>query len=124
MHAMQYQYGKAPNGMYVDGHKFQDVVDYRQEVFLPFWASIEDHMMTWTRENQPINPHAMLTFPEQKCIVLVTHDKSTFYANDRRKTRCVHATETAEPVRKGEGVSLMVLDFCSPDLGWLTSKDG
>ncbi|KAF8587995.1 hypothetical protein K439DRAFT_1645670 [Ramaria rubella] len=80
--------------------------------------------MTWTNENDPVYPSAMPTFPEQKCIVLVTHDKSTFYENDRCKTHWVHATEKPEPVRKGEGSSLMVSDFASPDLGWLKSKDG
>ena len=28
MHAMQYQYGKAPDGMFVDGHERKDVVAY------------------------------------------------------------------------------------------------
>lgn len=27
-------------------------------------------------------------------------------------------------VKKGEGVSIMVSDFCSPDLGWLKLQDG
>ncbi|KAF8587993.1 hypothetical protein K439DRAFT_1645669 [Ramaria rubella] len=104
MHVMRYRYRKAANGMYVDGHECDDVVEYHTNIFLPFCA--------------------MPTFPEQKCIVLVTHDKSTFYENDRCKTHWVHATEKPEPVRKGEGSSLMVSDFASPDLGWLKSKDG
>ncbi|KIJ50790.1 hypothetical protein M422DRAFT_159330 [Sphaerobolus stellatus SS14] len=62
--------------------------------------------------------------PGSKRIILVTHDESTFYANDRRKNRWIHVSETPEPVRKGEGASIMVSDFCSPDLGWLKSKDG
>lgn len=66
----------------------------------------------------------MPTFPEQKWVVLVTHDESTFYTNDRHKTHWMHATEKPELVRKGEGSSIMVSDFCSPDLGWLKSKDG
>ena len=28
MHVMKYQYGKADNGMYVDGHECKDVVNY------------------------------------------------------------------------------------------------
>ncbi|KAF8582984.1 hypothetical protein K439DRAFT_1647402 [Ramaria rubella] len=76
-------------------HRMYDIVEYRTHIFLPL-------MMTWTHENTP----------------------STFYANDQRKTRWVHITEKAEPVRKGEGASIMVSDFYSPDLGWLKSKDG
>ncbi|KAF8575281.1 hypothetical protein K439DRAFT_1623731, partial [Ramaria rubella] len=109
MHIMQYRYGKTPHGMYVDGHERQDVVDYRTHIFLPFWASIEGRMMTWTHENTPVYPKAITSFPAQKRVVL---------------TRWVHVTEKAEPVRKGEGASIMVSDFCSRDLGWLKSKDG
>jgi len=36
----------------------------------------------------------------------------------------MHKDEKAEPVQKGEGSSIMVSDFCSPDLGWLKSRDG
>ncbi|KAF8582400.1 hypothetical protein K439DRAFT_1647596 [Ramaria rubella] len=84
MHLMQYQYGKTLHSMYVDGHECIDVVEYRKNIFLLFWASIEGRMMT----------------------------------------RWVHATKRAEPVKKGEGASIMVSDFCSLDLGWLRSKDG
>jgi len=35
-----------------------------------------------------------------------------------------HISEKAQPIQKGEGTSIMVSDFCSPDLGWLKSKDG
>ncbi|KAF8574367.1 hypothetical protein K439DRAFT_1649791 [Ramaria rubella] len=124
MHTMEYRYGKPQNGMYVDDHERADVVEYRTAVFLPFWAGIEDRMMTWSKDNQPSYPRGMPTFPQQKQVVLVTHDESTFYANDRRKMRWVHISEKPEPVCKGEGTSLMVSDFCSPDLGWLKSKDG
>lgn len=52
------------------------------------------------------------------------HDESTFYANDRRKTRWCHKEETAVPYTKGEGASQMVADFVSADYGWLRSPDG
>jgi len=108
----------------MDGHKCADVMEYRKEVFLPFWMSIEGLMMKWNNENKPIEPTGILAFPQQKRIVLVTHDESTFYANDCRKSRWIDESERPEPVHKGEGTSLMVSDFCSPDLGWLKSKDG
>ncbi|KAG1748879.1 uncharacterized protein EDB91DRAFT_1244688 [Suillus paluster] len=49
---------------------------------------------------------------------------STYYANDHRKIRWVHKSETAVPYAKGEGASLMVADMVSPDYGWLQSPDG
>ena len=30
-----------PKGQYVDEHEWEDVVDYRQNVFLPCWANIK-----------------------------------------------------------------------------------
>ncbi|KIJ53757.1 hypothetical protein M422DRAFT_129077, partial [Sphaerobolus stellatus SS14] len=82
LHSMEYHFGKGTNGMYIDGHEREDVV---------------------------VPPD--LHMPGSKRIVLVTHDESTFYANDRRKKRWIHVSETPEPVRKGEGASIMVSDF-------------
>ncbi|KIJ41594.1 hypothetical protein M422DRAFT_255516 [Sphaerobolus stellatus SS14] len=109
--------------MYIDGHERKDVIDYRQNVFLPFWHSIEPLMMKWNCDGTITLP-VLSNFPHNKRIVWITHDESTFYAHDQRKLRWVHASEKAKPVRKGEGTSTMVSDFVSPDLGWLKSKDG
>lgn len=57
-------------------------------------------------------------------IVIWFHDESTFYVHDHRKTRWVHETEKAVPRAKGEGASLMVVDFISADYGWLQTPDG
>ncbi|KIJ41420.1 hypothetical protein M422DRAFT_255624 [Sphaerobolus stellatus SS14] len=121
---MEFRYGTGKNGMYIDGHEHEDVVNYRQNVFLPLWYStLELHMMHWTPDGKQIPP-SFPDFPLNKRVVLITHDESTFYANDRQKLCWIHSSEKPEPVRKGEGVSIMVSDFCSPDLGWLRSKDG
>ena len=50
----------------MDGHKCADVVEYRKEVFLPFWMSIEGLMMKWDNENKPIEPTGIPEFPQQK----------------------------------------------------------
>jgi hypothetical protein len=63
-------------------------------------------------------------FPVEKRIILLNHDESTLYMYDQQKTRWIHDNEKNKPVRKGEGVAIMVSDFTSPDLGWLCSKDG
>lgn len=120
---MKYRYAKEPSGQYIDGHNRKDVVKYRQDVFVPFWNSVEPQMKKW--DNDGVVTNTVLTnFPWEKCIVLVSHDESTFYAHDCRKTRWVHKDETAKPRTKGEGVSLMVSDFCTPEFCWLRSKDG
>lgn len=61
--------------------------------------------------------------PFQDHTVLWYHDKSTFYANDRRKVGWVHKDAKAVPHPKGEGASLMVADFISAHYGWLRSPD-
>ena len=119
MHAMGYRYGKGPTGMYIDGHERQDVVEYRQNVFLPLWAKLEECMvLPFSDETVPSSSR-----PEGSYI-LVTHDESTFYANDQHKAYWYHMSESAKPRVKGKGLSLMVSDFCVPEIGWLRSEDG
>ena len=65
MHVMEYQYGKPTHGMYVDGHERDDVVQYRMQVFLPLWTSMEGCMMKWTNDNELLYPQ-ITQFPQQK----------------------------------------------------------
>ncbi|KAI0718507.1 hypothetical protein C8Q72DRAFT_789107 [Fomitopsis betulina] len=41
MHVLDYCWTKAPSGQYVDGHEREDVVTYRDDVFLPTMARLE-----------------------------------------------------------------------------------
>ncbi|KAG2036349.1 hypothetical protein BDR03DRAFT_1011698 [Suillus americanus] len=121
MHMMDFCWMRSLSGQYVDGHKRDDVVTYRQKKFLPSIAELFIHMRTWKDglEEASDEPH-----PHTQCVVLWFHDESTFYANDRRKVYWVHGNETAKPHPKGEGASLMVADFVSADYGWLRSSCG
>ncbi|KAJ6570010.1 hypothetical protein B0H10DRAFT_1684166, partial [Mycena sp. CBHHK59/15] len=40
MHKMGYRWRKEPRGMYSDGHEREDVVNYRQNIFLPRWREL------------------------------------------------------------------------------------
>ncbi|KIJ31493.1 hypothetical protein M422DRAFT_266870 [Sphaerobolus stellatus SS14] len=122
LHVMEYRYGRPQKGMFIDGHERADVVDYQENVFLPLWVELQDRMMHWDRNMIPTDP-ILHDFPQKKRVVLLTHDESTYYANDCRETRWIHKSENPTPACKGEGSSIMVSDFCSPDLGWLKSKD-
>jgi hypothetical protein len=117
-----FRWTKDPKGQFVDGHERDDVVRYRQEIFLPAFADIEARTRKWTQEGQ--QPNEPMPAPGGKRAVVWFHDESTFYANDRRKQRWVHKSETAVPYAKGEGASLMVADFVSADYRWLRSPDG
>ncbi|KIO18904.1 hypothetical protein M407DRAFT_83446 [Tulasnella calospora MUT 4182] len=117
---LDYRYRNEKKG-YADGHEREDVVRYRQDVFLKKWFQLQERMVARDKGGNVVQApanHLLLLIP-------ITHDESTFYAHDQRKKRWVHSSEGAVPVRKGEGTSLMVSDFCSPDLpgGWLRSKD-
>ena len=117
MKKLDYQWTYDPKGQYVDGHEREDVVEYRQKVFLPRWANIQARTHDWSKGLPDPLPH------ERKTVVWF-HDESTFYANDRRVARWVHESEDPKPYAKGEGASQMVADLVSADYGWLRSPDG
>ena len=56
-------------------------------------------------------------------LILVTHDESTFFAEDRRKNYWNAPGQKAVPERKREGESLMVSDFLTTDWGRLRDGD-
>jgi hypothetical protein len=56
-------------------------------------------------------------------LILVTHDESTFYENDQRKTKWVHEKEKAVAEKKGEGQSIMASNFLTVEWGWLRDGD-
>jgi hypothetical protein len=57
-------------------------------------------------------------------LILVTHDESTFYANDQRKNYWQHASQKHTPQPKTEGSSIMASEFMTSEWGRLTSEDG
>ncbi|KAF7333551.1 hypothetical protein MSAN_02420000 [Mycena sanguinolenta] len=156
MKRTEYRWKAEPKGMYIDGHEREDVVNYRQNEFLPQWAAFDEGTRKWVKkggdvaedgtaqaapkkktkrqveeeqweewEEEP--PRSFIGMPDGKIVVIWRHDECIFYANDRRKIRWVHASETAKPRKKGEGKSMMVIAFVSPDYGWearLTIKPG
>ncbi|KAJ6483032.1 hypothetical protein DFH09DRAFT_950068 [Mycena vulgaris] len=151
MKRMEYRWTAEPKGMYSDGHERDDVVEYRQNVFLPRWAELSKYTRKFTADGDEIgsaeaaaaaaapqrkktkkravedldevwdDEELQRTFvagPDGRIVVIWRHDESIFYANDRRKIRWVHASETAKPYAKGEGASMMVAAFVS-EYGWL-----
>jgi hypothetical protein len=122
MEWLGYTWADTPTGCYVDGHERDDVVNYRQNVFLPSWFASEPHLRVWSDKN--ITDCVQSTIPSTRNDVFWFHDESVFYAHDRRQRRWVPYNETPVPRPKGEGHSLMVADFVSADYGWLRSPIG
>ncbi|KIM53772.1 hypothetical protein SCLCIDRAFT_17850 [Scleroderma citrinum Foug A] len=105
----------ACKGQYVDGHKREDVVSFRQNKFLPLWYVLKPRMQSW----QVIEGKII------ECTVVVWfHDESIFYAHDQCQKCWAHMSKMPTPQPKGEGLSLMAADFVSADYGWLHSSDG
>ncbi|KAF8128333.1 hypothetical protein K438DRAFT_1789555 [Mycena galopus ATCC 62051] len=129
MRKMGYRWKKEPKGMYSDGHEREDVVNYRQNVFLPRWRDFESRSR-WYNGNQTeeqIEFDAkmrafMSSALDARVVVIWRHDESTFYSHDRRDVRWVHNSERAKIKAKGQGASQMVGDFVSDVYGWMKSK--
>jgi hypothetical protein len=118
--ALEYRYRTPLKGQYADGHKREDVVNYRDQIFLPYWRQISERMLNWADGNLPEFGPAV----RGRRVITWFHDESVFYAHDRRKKGWYHKDAAAKPYAKGDGHSLMVADFVSADFGWLLSSDG
>ncbi|OAD74392.1 hypothetical protein PHYBLDRAFT_111766, partial [Phycomyces blakesleeanus NRRL 1555(-)] len=103
-----FSFRKFTSTVYVDGHKREDVVKYREE-----WSQ---QMMTYKKRMEEYSGDNMEVVEEpkvlhgEKKLVLVTHDKSTFYAYDRREKNWLDNKENPLP-KKGQGQSIMVSEF-------------
>ena len=118
-----WRYGKH-RGMYIDGHEREDVVEYRRR-FVHRFQEYERRFHSWDNAgNELPRPRGFLVpgAVGRFRLVLITHDESTFYQNDQRQVHWGCPGEGA-PKPKGEGASLMVSDFLSPDWGRLRDGD-
>jgi transposase len=120
LNALGYRYRTPLKGQYADGHEREDVVYYRDQVFLPQWRRISDRMLNWAEGDLPEFGPAV----SGRRVITWFHDESVFYAHDRRKKSWYHKDAAAKPYSKGDGHSLMVADFVSADFGWILSHDG
>ncbi|KAF5310155.1 hypothetical protein D9619_010553 [Psilocybe cf. subviscida] len=125
LHKMGWRYGRKRNGMYVDGQEREDVVEYREE-FIEQWKSYNKRMYSYSNNGEKFTNLQGFPVPPGQAfrLILVTHDESTFYETDRRKSVWSHKTDKAVPVKKGKGVSLMASDFLTVEWGRLQSEDG
>lgn len=123
MERMDWRYGAPKNGMYKDGHEDPEVIAYRK-AFCERWTNdYATRMWIYNNDGSKISdPKTVDLRSGRYPLILVTHDESTFYANDRRKTRWHHPDAIA-PQPKGEGQSIMVSDFLTPDWGRLKHGD-
>lgn len=71
-------------GVYMDGHEREDVVKYRQEVFLPAMARFEARMAKFEGADlKQINPSLEAGW---KRIIALFHDECCFHAKDKARS--------------------------------------
>ena len=118
MKQLDWHYGHKKNGMYIDGHEREDVVEYRNQ-FIKRWREYEKRMDTYNdNRNVELTPSGCpVPQGHQFWLILVTHDESTFYANNRGKTKWSHVSEKVALQKKGEGALLMILDMLTLEWG-------
>jgi hypothetical protein len=130
LNRMEWRFKKTPKGMYIDGHERPDVVAYRTAFVRRWFRLYEPRMHHYDNNGELINHEVDETSScvddqiDSQELILVTHDESTFYAQDRRPDRWIAPGEKPEPQRKGEGASLMVSDFYTLKWGPLRDDDG
>ena len=101
---------------YIDGHEREDVVQYREQVFIPRFLSIFPSLRKYDDDVEVIKLEA------GGRRILITHDESTFNSNDGGTYAWKpKGTEWLRPKSRGQG--LMVSDFLTAAQGRLTYTD-
>ena len=123
LHKLSWRYQQKKKGMYIDGHECEDVVEYRKG-FVKRWREYERRFIIYGNDGNIVSTPTGFPVPQgvRFRLILVTHDESTFYENDRRKTMWINNDTKAVVEKKGEGQSIMVSDFLTSEWGRL--KDG
>jgi hypothetical protein len=68
-------------GVYMDGHEREDIVKYRNEVFLPAMAKYEAQMATY--EGPELKRHDPILQPGERRIIAQFQDECCFHAHDQ-----------------------------------------
>ena len=110
--------------MYIDGHEREDVVEYRKG-FVKCWKEYEKRFVIYDNDGNILSTPTGFPVPQgvHFRLILVTHDESTFYENDRRKTHWINDKMKAVAEKKGEGQSIMTSDFLMSEWGRLKEGD-
>jgi hypothetical protein len=79
---------RVKKGVYMDSHERLDIVEYRNNIFLPLMALFERCMVQWRLEGEGaelvhIEPDLG---PEEKQVIAVFQDESSFHMNDHKQT--------------------------------------
>jgi hypothetical protein len=83
--SLGWRHTRMKKGVYMDGHKRPDIVEYRNSEFLPLMASYKRHMVQWKPEDVGlvhVEPDLRL---EEYQVIAIFQDKSCFHINDNKQ---------------------------------------
>ena len=118
LHREGFRFTEHRKALYFDGHERPDVVEYRQNVFVPqmkrYCCRIVEYVVGDVgKERQKVVENCV-----ERRLVLVSHDESTTQANDGKKKSWVHENEHALK-KKGVGWGIHQSDVICSTTGWL-----
>jgi hypothetical protein len=117
LHKEGFRYTAHKKALYYDGHEREDVVEYRQNVFLPKMKEYEPRLVKYVVGDVKKEVEMHLA-PGERKLVLVAHDEMTAQANNGKTMSWVWQGE--QPLKKkGVGRGLHQSDVICSTVGWL-----
>lgn len=120
MHIVGFRPCKLRKHYYTDGHNREDVLAYRTT----FLETFEKRFTMYEGENmETVVPPTEENLAGDKEVIFITHDETTFYANDCNTSMWMEgAKQKIRP--KSVGTSLMVSGFVCPCHGFIRGQMG
>lgn len=117
LHKEGFRYTAHKKALYYDGHEREDVIEYRQNVFLPKMKEYAPRLVKYVVGDVHKEVEMQLAPGEHK-LVVVAHDEMTAQANDGKTMSWVWQGE--QPLKKkGVGRGLHQSDVICSTFGWL-----
>jgi len=118
LHREGFHFTKHWKALYFDGHEREDVVEYRQSVFIPQMRQHCRRIVEYVVGDVGREKEKVVENYIERCLILVSHDESTTQANDGKKKSWVHENEHALK-KKGVGWGIHQSDVICSTMEWL-----
>jgi hypothetical protein len=125
MHVEGFKYSEHRKALFYDGHERPNVVDYRQNVFLPQITTLAPRIVHYGMDQDgkmveiAETPEQKAAWGDAKRLILVPHDEMTSQANDGPKAAWVFKGEYLLK-KKGVGRGMHQSDCICLSVGWLS----
>ncbi|KIJ45003.1 hypothetical protein M422DRAFT_128168, partial [Sphaerobolus stellatus SS14] len=117
LHKKGFKYTAHKKALYLDGHEQEDVIAYRQSVFIPCLNELQPQLVKYIVGDVDRLVEKPL-IPGEPHLVLVAHDEMTAQAHDGVMMSWVWQGEQLLK-KKGAGRGLHQSDFICSTVGWL-----